>query len=887
MAGLSRFVSILTQLLLFIIHSTKSCGVTTHIEIGHRALQTFHTGSPKIHTNFEQLMKKHQDAFQAGNTYPDAYYSNACFKGKYHSISEDTHWTPFMNATINYIRRHYPQPWDEATEKLVVFLFGFVSHQVADVPWHSLGINQGFLDTMGKLNFHGSFSTAHPIGDFGGDILTQYELTLPYIGEIQEWYIPTADLESIYQEFYGQNLLPVNVIVDCTTLLYIVCLEVFRFLIVVVVYFQLFPDYASKSPYLVDKLEDYFLGGLDDMAAQTQDIWQDTAFMLEFGTSACRTPYNPLYINCDATWTDDKGGRPRNGYYRLPYLAGLDHSSINITKTKRGVHLSPSKKYLSSYKKLHDEQRTERVGKNTWSAKSTNLDPLYWFSTEYSKLGWSMASGDVNKDGYDDVILGSPGWATTGSIQQGRVYILYGSTDGLPTNMTEKMTVIDGPYKGRSKFGSSVAVVDINRDGVADVAVGAPSLSQDGSYLDYRGMVYVYFGNAAGRMAQPNMTISCQAQFCNWGLTMTTGDLNNDGHPDLLIGSPYALGGGEQRGVVGGLFSSQTYTVPDMVRLTTEQLDWVMAGDQDYGWFGSSLVVKNSWIVIGQSVFRICAESNCSYSQKDKQSVGRIHILKASSKGPVLKQTLIGRDEFGQFGTSLAIGRPYDNQTDVLAVSSTTSSVDGAMFKVKQVWQQAGQIYLYNLTDLCKQQNQLQEQKISSPIATFSGNRRFGRFGAAIEFCSTRRKVKKGSTICNQSSSVICIMNYLLMLIILFEICIVFAAEEGRVFIFNGGDHFPRGNATYGCHGDIEPCPEEKADVVLSYNNQEEKARFGRSLTVASFRQKSSLVISAAHSSWKSVRLQGAVGVYSVNKHSEGKTSRKRFMKQGQYRSCG
>lgn len=37
------------------------------------------------------------------------------------------------------------------TEKLVVFLFGFVTHQVADVPWHSLGIAQGFLDTMGKV----------------------------------------------------------------------------------------------------------------------------------------------------------------------------------------------------------------------------------------------------------------------------------------------------------------------------------------------------------------------------------------------------------------------------------------------------------------------------------------------------------------------------------------------------------------------------------------------------------------------------------------------------------------------------------------------------------------------------------------------------------------
>jgi len=48
----------------------------------------------------------------------------------YHDVSEDTHWAPFVNASVNYIRQRYPQPWDEATQKLVVFMFGVVSHQV-------------------------------------------------------------------------------------------------------------------------------------------------------------------------------------------------------------------------------------------------------------------------------------------------------------------------------------------------------------------------------------------------------------------------------------------------------------------------------------------------------------------------------------------------------------------------------------------------------------------------------------------------------------------------------------------------------------------------------------------------------------------------------------
>ena len=45
------------------------------------------------------------------NTYPDALYPDICFEGKYHRVAEDTHWAPFLNATIVYIRKMYPPPW--------------------------------------------------------------------------------------------------------------------------------------------------------------------------------------------------------------------------------------------------------------------------------------------------------------------------------------------------------------------------------------------------------------------------------------------------------------------------------------------------------------------------------------------------------------------------------------------------------------------------------------------------------------------------------------------------------------------------------------------------------------------------------------------------------
>lgn len=52
------------------------------------------------------------------------------------------------------LRLEFPFFWQD-TEKLVAFLFGITSHMVADVSWHSLGIEQGFLRTMGAVSVYG------------------------------------------------------------------------------------------------------------------------------------------------------------------------------------------------------------------------------------------------------------------------------------------------------------------------------------------------------------------------------------------------------------------------------------------------------------------------------------------------------------------------------------------------------------------------------------------------------------------------------------------------------------------------------------------------------------------------------------------------------------
>ena len=110
--GLSLFLSVLF-LLLFVTTRVYCCGISTHIDIAHQAINWFKDA--RNGTDYREIILKHQDAFIAGNPYPDSMYPSFCYSGKFHSIAEDTHWSPFLNATVNYIRKKYPKPWDQVS----------------------------------------------------------------------------------------------------------------------------------------------------------------------------------------------------------------------------------------------------------------------------------------------------------------------------------------------------------------------------------------------------------------------------------------------------------------------------------------------------------------------------------------------------------------------------------------------------------------------------------------------------------------------------------------------------------------------------------------------------------------------------------------------------
>ncbi len=205
-----------------------------------------------------------------------------------------------------------------------------------------------------------------------------------------------------------------------------------------------------------------------------------------------------------------------------------------------------------------------------------------------ANLGYCVASaGDVNNDGYGDVIIGAPTY-DFGLTDEGAAFLFYGSPSGIVSADAGSAAYLRANQAG-AQLGFSVASAgDVDNDGYADVIVGAPYY--DSGQAD-EGAAFVFLGSAAGiQMGDPTTaatTLQSDQVSALLGYSVASaGDVNDDGHADVVVGAVLYDTPGFTDGGLALVFLGTAAGIPNGNPTSTSNS---IQGDQSSSRFGVSV----------------------------------------------------------------------------------------------------------------------------------------------------------------------------------------------------------------------------------------------------------------------------------------------------------
>jgi hypothetical protein len=179
----------------------------------------------------------------------------------------------------------------------------------------------------------------------------------------------------------------------------------------------------------------------------------------------------------------------------------------------------------------------------------TSINDMAQISTGVSTLKVA-GGGDINGDGFDDLVIGAPNYSGLGA-NRGRIYVIFGKTSGWDTAITlDSLNGSNGGFyidgiNDNSLTGQGIAMGgDFNGDSIDDFVIGAPDYPGNGNK---NGEVYLILGSKDAWTSITSLSTYCNGIKCikftspniNVGLgnqLELKADVNTDGYDDLQIG---------------------------------------------------------------------------------------------------------------------------------------------------------------------------------------------------------------------------------------------------------------------------------------------------------------------------------------------------------------
>lgn len=308
---------------------------------------------------------------------------------------------------------------------------------------------------------------------------------------------------------------------------------------------------------------------------------------------------------------------------------------------------------------------------------------------EGDDFGASLAAGDFDGDGYDDLAIGTPHENVLGAsgTAHGAVNVLYGTPSGLSAARDQLWTQDAGGIadacEGGDHFGSALAVGDFDHDGRDDLAIGVPG--EDNGATPDEGRVHVLFGTASsGLTGQGSVVLDRRIKIIatledtsryEFGSALAAGDMNGDGADDLAIGMPGDdVGSAVDAGSVIAFFGQTTRSFTRLSAVINEETGGVpgTAGPGDR--FGAAITIGR----FGVDGFGDLAIGAPGDAVGSASGAGSVTVIFGASFGPnfgapifVLTQNFLhsGVSEAGDaFGSALTHGDYDGDGFDDLAI---------------------------------------------------------------------------------------------------------------------------------------------------------------------------------------------------------------------------